>query len=162
MLLMFARLGLRAGEVVALELDDIDWRTGELVVRGKGGVHDRLPLMQDVGEALAASLRDRPRTSSRRVFLRSRAPHRELRRAASVSVIVHRALQRAKLNPPHRGAHLLRHSLATDMLRCGASMAEIAEVLRHRSPRTTEIYAKVDLAGLRTVAQPWPLKAGAR
>ena len=162
MLLLFARLGLRAGEVVALELDDIDWRAGELVVRGKGGVHDRLPLMQDVGEALAASLRDRPRTSSRCVFLRSRAPFRKMRRASSASAIVRRALLRAKLNPSLKGAHLLRHSLATGMLRRGATMAEIAEVLRHRSPRTTEIYAKVDLAGLRTVAQPWPLKAGAR
>jgi site-specific recombinase XerD len=163
-LLLLARLGLRAGEVVNLELDDIDWRASEIVVRGKGSVHDRLPLVQEVGEALAAYLRrDRPLlTESRRVFLQVRAPRCGFRGPATVSTIVARALQRAGLDPPEKGAHLLRHTLATGMLRRGATMAEIAEVLRHRSPRTTEIYAKVDVTGLRTLAQPWPGCGGVR
>jgi site-specific recombinase XerD len=160
-LLLLARLGLRAGEVVALELDDIDWRAGEIVVRGKGSIHDRLPLTQDVGEALAAYLRrDRPAVQSRRVFIRSRAPHRAIKGPQTVSTVVRRALQRAGLDPPIKGAHLLRHSLATQMLRRGATMSEIAEVLRHRSPQTTEIYAKVDVAGLCALAQPWPGDGG--
>jgi site-specific recombinase XerD len=162
-LLLLARLGLRASEIVKLELDDIDWRAGEIVVRGKGSVHDRLPLVQETGEALAAYLRgDRPRNRSRRVFLQVRAPRCGFRGPASVSTIVAQALQRAGLDPPQKGAHLLRHSLATGMLSRGATMAEIAEVLRHRSPQTTEIYAKVDIIGLRSLAQPWPSGEGAR
>lgn len=160
-LLLLARLGLRAGEVIALELDDIKWRAGVLTVRGKGRYHDQLPLLPDVGEALATYLRqDRPPCTTRRVFIRNRAPHRGFAHPSSLSTIVCRAVQRAGLHPSHKGAHLLRHSLATGMLRRGASLAEIGQVLRHRVPNTTEIYAKVDLQGLRTLALPWPRKRG--
>jgi site-specific recombinase XerD len=164
-LMLLARLGLRASEVVALELDDIDWRAGEIVVRGKGQQHDRMPLLQEVGEALATYLRrDRPCASTRRVFVRVRAPLRSFASRQAISTIVRRALQRADLRAPVKGvaAHLLRHSLATAMLRRGASMAEIGEVLRHRAPSTTEIYAKVDIGGLRSLAQPWPGSGGGR
>jgi len=160
-LLLLARLGLRAGEVVALRLDEIDWRAGKIVVRGKGLLRDYLPLLPEVGEALVTYLReDRPHLPTRRVFVRMRAPLRGFAGPSTVSTIVRRALQRAGLNPPVMGAHLLRHSLATGMLRCGASIAEIGEVLRHRCPSTTEIYAKVDSAGLRSLAQPWPVAGG--
>jgi site-specific recombinase XerD len=160
-LLLLARLGLRAGEVVRLELGDVDWRAGELTVRGKGRVHDRLPLSAEVGNALAAYLRDdRPRCTTRRVFVRVRAPHRGLNHPSAISTIVRRALARAGLTPPVKGAHLLRHSLATGLLRSGASLADIGEVLRHRVPSTTEIYAKVDLDGLRALARPWPAARG--
>lgn len=161
LLLLLARLGLRAGEVVRLELGDIDWRAGELTVRGKGLVHDRLPLLREVGEALVAYLRtDRPSCTTRRVFVRMKAPHRGFNHPSTVSTIVRRALERARLTPPITGAHLLRHSLATGLLRHGASLTEIGEVLRHRTPNTTEIYAKVDLAGLRALAHPWPVGGG--
>ncbi len=161
-LLLLIRLGLRAGEVVALELDDIDWRAGEMMVRGKGLIHDRLPLLTEPGEALATYLRtDRPQSPTRRVFVRMKAPHTGFAGPSTVSTIVRRALERAGLDPPIKGAHLLRHTLATGMLRDGASMEEIGEVLRHRSPNTTEIYAKVDVSGLRALAQPWPNLGGA-
>jgi len=160
-LLLLARLGLRAGEVIVLELDDIDWRAGVITVRGKGCYHDRLPLPTDVGEALAAYLRQhRPPCRTRRVFIRSRAPLRGFAHPSSISTIVCRALKRAGLQPDFKGAHILRHSLATGMLHRGASMAQIGEILRHRSPNTTEIYAKVDIRGLRSLALPWPLKGG--
>ena len=162
-LVLLARLGLRAGEVACLELDDIDWRAGKIMVRGKGLLHDRLPLLPEVGEALVAYLRrDRPSVATRRVFVRRNAPLRGFSRSSTVSAIVRRALERADLNPPLKGAHLLRHSLATGMLRSGASMAEIGEILRHRSPNATEIYAKVDLAGLCSLAPPWPVAGGER
>jgi len=162
-LLLLARLGLRACEVVALELDDLRWREGEIVVRGKGLIRDRLPLPSDVGRALALYLeRDRPPCSSRRVFLRGRAPRRGFGHPSTVSTIVMRALTRAGVAAPMHGAHLLRHSLATAMVRKGASLAEIGQVLRHRSPNTTEIYAKLDFDALRDVAMPWPTARGAR
>lgn len=162
-LLLLARLGLRAGEVVRLELGDVHWRTGELLVRGKGQFHDRLPLPKDVGEALTLYLtKDRTPCSSRRLFLRMRAPRRGFEDAAAVTSLVKRAIDRSGLSPPHRGAHLLRHSLATGMIRRGATMAEIGQLLRHRSPNTTEIYAKVDFDGLRSVALPWLGTGGAR
>lgn len=162
-LLLLARLGLRAGEAVSLELGDVDWRAGELTVRGKGSFHDRLPLPQDVGNALAAYLRtDRPPCPTRRVFVRMKAPHRGFNHPSTVSTIVRRAVERAGLTPATKGAHLLRHSLATGMLRAGASLAEIGEILRHRIPNTTEIYAKVDLDGLRAIARPWPQSGGGR
>ncbi len=162
-LLLLVQLGLRAGEVVALEIEDIDWRAGEVMIRGKGFFHDRLPLLTEVGEALAAYLRtDRPKTRTRRVFVRMNAPYAGFAGPSTVSTVVRRALARADLHPPTKGAHLLRHTLATGMLQRGASMAEIGQVLRHRSPNTTEIYAKVDLSGLRSLALPWPNVGGAR
>jgi site-specific recombinase XerD len=154
-ILLLARLGLRAGEIIVLELDDIDWRAGVITVRGKGCYHDRLPLPADVGEAIAAYLRQhRPKCKTRRVFIRSRAPLREFANPSSISTIVCRALKRAGLQPDFKGAHILRHSLATGMLHRGATMAEIGEILRHRAPNTTEIYAKVDIRGLRSLALP--------
>jgi site-specific recombinase XerD len=162
-LLLLVRLGLRASEVLTLELGDLHWRAGEIIVRGKGLVRDRLPLLPDVGEALALYLqKDRPAAGSRRVFLCRRAPHRGFAHPSTVSTIVARALVRAGLAPATRGAHLLRHSLATAMLRRGASLTEIGQVLRHRSPNTTEIYAKLDFDALRDVAMPWPTARGAR
>lgn len=162
-LLLIARLGLRAGEVVALELDDINWRDAELMIRGKGLYHDCLPLPQQVGKALAIYLQnDRPICSTRRLFITMRAPWRGFKNSTTVSTIVRRAVQRSGLNPSSKGAHLLRYTLATDMLRQGASMSEIRELLRHRSPNSTEIYAKVDIEGLRSIARPWPERGGVR
>jgi integrase len=155
-LLLPARLGLRAGEVASLNLEDIDWEAGEITVRGKGPRRDRLPLPPDVGEALAAYLCRRQRCATRRVFVTVRAPVRELSHQGSVGCIVERALTRVGLNPPRKGAHVLRHTLAVDMLRRGASLSEIGELLRHRRLDTTAIYAKVDLRALRALAPPWP------
>lgn len=156
-LLLLARLGLRAGEVVQLTLEDIDWEAGELLVRGKSAREERLPLLREVGQALSDYLRCRPTcTACRRVFLRMVAPYRGLSGSGTVSSIVQRSLARADLHPSHRGAHLLRHSLATQMLRCGASLTQIGQVLRHQRAQTTEIYAKVDLVALQALAQPWP------
>jgi site-specific recombinase XerD len=156
-LLLLARLGLRAGEVVAMTLDDVDWEAGVLSVRGKGNRRDRLPLPQDVGKALVHYLRHgRPRCSTRRVFVRMRAPRCGFAGSAAICDVVRRALARAGLDPAFKGAHLLRHSLATRMLRSGASLQEIGEVLRHCHPDTTQIYAKVDLNALRALAPPWP------
>ncbi len=141
-LLLLARLGLRGGEIVRLELEDIDWHPGELTVRGKGSVRSRLPLPCDVGDALATYLRrDRPRCATRRVFVRGRAPHRGFGHPSTVSTLVRVALTRAGVSAPMKGAHLLRHSLATELLRRGASLADIGDVLRHQQPQTTEIYA---------------------
>jgi len=155
-LLLLARLGLRAGEVVHLVLEDIDWQTGELIVRGKSARHGRLPIPHDVGQALAGYLRqDRPCCPSRRVFLRARAPYGEIASSATICDIVRNALSRAGLTPRFKGSHLLRHSLATHMLGKGSSLAEIGEVLRHQLPSSTEIYAKVNLVALRALAQPW-------
>jgi len=155
-LLLLARLGLRSGEVVHMELDDIFWETGEFIVRGKSARQDRLPLPHDVGEALATYLcHGRPRCSSRRVFIRMKAPHQGFSSSTAISDIVRRAFARAKLHRKRKGAHLLRHSLATDMLRQGASLTEIGEILRHQLAHTTEIYAKVAVAELKFLAQPW-------
>lgn len=155
-LLLLARLGLRAGEVAHLKLEDIDWDVGELIVHGKGQRQDRIPLPSDVGRALADYIRrDRPRCESRTVFIRLQAPLGGLR-GMGVASVVGRAIDRVGLKTPSRGAHLLRHSLATDLLRRGSSIPEIAELLRHRSPETTMLYAKVDLAALRRVPPPWP------
>ena len=157
MLLLLARLGLRAGEIVGLAFEDLDWEAGELCIRANGGNSDRLPIPQDVGVALTEYLRhSRPVCSSRQVFVRMRAPIRGFASSVAISTIVRRALDRAGLDPAHKGAHLLRHSVATQMLRQGASLAEIGELLRHRNQQTTMIYAKVDLDMLRPLALPWP------
>ena len=156
-LLVLARLGLRAGEIAKMSLDDIDWEAGELIIQGKGPRKDRIPLPCDVGEALATYLQHVRRVcSTRRVFIRTRAPYQGFSSSVAVCNVVERALLRAKLRPPYKGAHLLRHSLATNMLRQGVSLSEIGEILRHTSIATTEIYAKVDIVALRTLAQPWP------
>ncbi len=155
-LLLLARLGLRAGDVVHMTLDDIDWDAGEIIVNGKSDRQQRLPLPHDVGEALVRYLsHGRPRCPSRRVFIRIKAPHKGFSSSVAICNIVRRALVRAKLNPIFKGSHLLRHSLATKMLRGGASLAEIGEILRHQRLDTTQIYAKVDLAALSALAQPW-------
>jgi site-specific recombinase XerD len=157
-LLLLARLGLRAGEIAELRLEDIHWDAGEIVVKGKGHRRDRLPLPHDVGAALADYLRrGRPRCSARQVFLRTYAPCRGFVSGSSLSVsVVKTAIERVGLNPPHKGAHLLRHSLATDMLARGATLTEIGQVLRHQLTKTTQIYAKVDLGALRSLAPKWP------
>jgi integrase/recombinase XerD len=156
-LMLLARLGLRGGEVSALTLDDIDWERGEIVVHGKGQKLARLPLPADVGSALVDYLRqDRPVCPSRRVFIRVRAPKRGFISLSAICCIVRRALERAGLAPEFKGAHLLRHSLATHLLRRGASLVEIGQLLRHSQPDTTQIYAKVDITALRAIALPWP------
>jgi integrase/recombinase XerD len=153
-LTLLSRLELRAGEVAALRLSDIDWRAGELLVRGKGSRQERLPLPADVGDALAGWLaRGRPRCECVFVFTRVRAPHGGIS-ATAVSQIVRRACQRAGL--PLVGAHRLRHTAATEMLRAGGSLAEVGQVLRHRSRDVTSIYAKVDRLALAAVVAPWP------
>jgi site-specific recombinase XerD len=160
-LLLLARLGLRAGEVVALKLDDLDWRAGELIIRGKGLFQDKMPLPSDVGDALAAYLcRDRPSCQTRQLFVCMRAPRRGFAGPSTVTTIVRRALNRADLHPELKGAHLFRHSLATSMLRSGANMKDIGDILRHRAPNTTEIYAKVDFDALRSLAHIWPIGGG--
>ncbi|MGI9362113.1 MAG: tyrosine-type recombinase/integrase, partial [Parasphingorhabdus sp.] len=156
-LLLLARLGLRAREVVRLELDDIDWSQGWLTVHGKGRQERPLPLPHDVGEALVSYLKDgRPECTCRRVFVRSRAPFDRLKSHSDVCQIVRRAIVRAGIDAKFGGAHQLRHALAVDMLRQGLSLTEIGQMLRHRSPEATRRYAKVDLDGLRAVALPWP------
>jgi integrase/recombinase XerD len=153
-LLLLSRLGLRIGEVATLRLDDLDWRAGELVVCGKGSRQERLPLPVDVGEAIAAWLRHgRPACQSRFVFTRARAPHDGLH-PSSLTSVVHRACARAGL--PRVGAHRLRHTAATEMLRAGSSLRDVGQVLRHRSSEVTSIYAKVDRRALRAVVRPWP------
>jgi site-specific recombinase XerD len=156
-LLLLARLGLRAGEVVALTLDDIDWEEGHLTVRSKGGRWTRLPIPNDVGKAMADYLANgRPPCKDRHVFVRQHAPRRGLSASTCVSALVRSALLRSGVESACKGAHLFRHSLATDMLRKGSSLREIGEVLRHRSPDTTQLYAKVDLPSLESLALPWP------
>lgn len=157
-LLLLARLGLRAGDIVQLRLQDIDWKGAWLHVCGKSRRQARLPLTQEVGQALVAYLQqDRPLTDTDAVFVHCRAPFHAFRSHCAVSAIVGRALRRAGVTRPSRGAaHLLRHSVATSMLRHGASLQDISILLRHRSVETTQIYAKVDVMALREIAQPWP------
>jgi site-specific recombinase XerD len=160
-LLLLARLGLRAGEVVGLSLEDLDWDNGLIRICRKGSRWAQLPLPSDVGAAIAAYLQsDRPPCSSRRVFLRHKAPIRGFAHTICVSSIVRRTLLAAGIDSKRTGAHLFRHTLAVDLLRNGASLGQIGDVLSHRSPNTTALYAKVDVAALRAVALPWP--GGAR
>jgi len=156
---MLARLGLRRGEVAALKLEDVDWRAGELRIAGKGRRSERLPLPADVGEAIVAYLQDgRPATAlDRSLIVRVRAPHRGLT-GGGITQIVFAAAARAGLGPIH--SHRLRHTAATQMLRAGASLEEVGQVLRHRQVLTTAIYAKVDRDALRQLARPWPETGG--
>jgi site-specific recombinase XerD len=164
MLLLMARLGLRAPEVIAIQLDDIDWRAGELLVRGKGQLHDRVPLPPDVGEALAGYVRYDRISTSRSLFVTLRAPNGPFIGGQVVNAILKDAFAATGVKPPspYVGSHVLRHSLATNMVRKGASLAEVSDVLRHRSRSSTMIYAKLDTDGLRSIARPWPARGGVR
>jgi integrase len=157
-LLLLARLGLRAGDIRGMRLGDVEWNEGALRVRGKGRREVRLPLPQDAGDALLDYLeRARPRVDDDRMFLRSSAPYRAFAGPCAVSDVVRLALKRTGIaSPPSRGTNLLRHSAATGMLRAGATLDAIGAVLRHRSTDTTAHYAKVDIAMLRQIAQTWP------
>lgn len=157
-LLLLARLGLRAGDVVQLRLGDLDWKEAAISVLGKGRRQTLMPLTQEIGDAIASYIKDgRPQTAVDTLFIRSRAPFRALANHCAVSMIAAQAMHRAGVVCPSRGAaHVLRHSVASSMLRQGESLQEIAGVLRHRSTATTEIYAKVDVITLRQIAQPWP------
>lgn len=157
LLLLLARLGLRAGEVVALTLDDFDWEAGLVTVRGKGKRVAQMPLPSEVGTAIANYISTgRPQCSSRRVFIRAKAPLTGFANSIAVCSLVDKALERAGVESQYRGSHVFRHSLATRMLQHGASLPEIGDLLRHRRPDTTRIYAKVDLVALRSIALPWP------
>lgn len=156
-LMLLVRLGLRAHEIWSLTLDDIDWRNGHLTIRSKGTGAELMPLPTDVGKALTAYLTDgRPASRSRAVFVRLHPPHTQLAGSGSVTTIAARAFRAAGVDAPCKGAHVFRYTLATQMLRHGASLREIGQVLRHRDEDTTRIYAKVDLTRLRTLAMPWP------
>ena len=157
-LLLLARLGLRASDIVHLRLSDIDWEDASIQVCGKGRRQARLPLSQAVGQAIVASLKNgRPQIDADTLFIRCRAPFDAFSSSGAISDIVDRAFRRAGVARPSRGAaHLLRHSLATSMLRKGTSLQDIAVVLRHRSIDTTQIYAQVNMPSLRQIAQPWP------
>ena len=156
MLLLLARLGLRAGDVVALRLGDIEWKLGRLCVVGKGRRETWLPLPQDAGDAILGYLEaERPASAIDHVFLTARTPIRPIR-SSGLRDVVGRAIERAGVQAPSRGTHLLRHSLATRLLREGATLDMIGAVLRHRDVNTTAIYAKVDVGLLGQVAQPWP------
>jgi site-specific recombinase XerD len=156
--MMLAKLGLRANEVATLTLDDIDWRSGEMLVRAKGRQRARMPIPPDVGAAVVAYLRGaRPKSSCRRLFLRTRAPRVGFTSSIAITKIAKTALERAGIRGfAHQGAHLFRHSLATELLRCGATLSQIGQLLRHRSHDATRIYAKVDIDTLRTLSLPWP------
>jgi site-specific recombinase XerD len=155
-LLLLARLGLRASEVAQLRFADIDWRNGSIAVCGKGRRHEKLPLPQEVGDAILRYLNQgRPSLKVPEVFTTVRAPFRPMTRA-SVTHVVRSALSRTGIKAPINGAHVLRHSAATTMLRQGATLAGVGAILRHRSPMTTAHYAKVDFGLLSEIAQPWP------
>lgn len=164
MVLLIARLGLRAPEVIAMQIDDIDWRSGEIVVRGKGNRHDRVPLPADVGEAVADYIRLERVTTTRALFVTERAPHHPFKGGQILNSILQDAFTRTGLTPPapYVGSHVLRHSLATSLLQRGAPLEEISDTLRHRSRATTMIYARLDVDGLRSIAQPWPIAGGAK
>ena len=157
-LMMLARLGLRANEVATLTLDDIDWRSGEMLVRAKGRQRARMPMPPDVGTAVVAYLRDgRPTASCRQLFLRSLAPNVGFASGCAITMIAKSALGRAGIRGyAHEGAHIFRHSLATELLRSGATLSEIGQLLRHESHDTTRLYAKVDIEALRALSPSWP------
>jgi site-specific recombinase XerD len=159
MVLLMARLGLRAPEVIAMRIEDIDWRAGEVIIHGKGQRHDRVPLPEEVGQALADYIQRDRVTTFREVFVVDRAPHRPFKNSQLLNVVLKSAFKKTGVKPPapYVGSHVLRHSLATQLVRRGASLDEIANLLRHRSRASTMIYAKLDVEGLRSIAQPWPV-----
>jgi len=156
-ILLLARLGLRAGDVAGLCIADIEWETGTLRVSGKGGYQVRLPLPQDVGDAILDYLACRdPIRDCDHIFIRSIAPYRPFKRGDGVSSVVKCVMKRAGVVSPSKGAHVLRHTAATQMLRHGVPLDRIGLVLRHRGIDTTAYYAKADVHSLKEIAQPWP------
>lgn len=162
MVLLMARLGLRSPEIIAMQLDDIDWRNGEICIRGKGGFRDKVPLLQDTGEAIANYIQHERKGTSRYLFVASRSPHKPFKDAQVLNTILTQALETTTIPRPkqYTVSHILRHSLATNLVQKGASLEEIANTLRHRSRQTTLLYARQDIEGLRTIAQSWPLSKG--
>jgi integrase/recombinase XerD len=160
MMLTLARLGLRAIEVIAIQLDDIDWRAGTILIRGKGKRYDRMPLPEEVGRAMVDYIRNGRRGSSRTLFLSSKVPYRPFVDAQILNTVLRAAFAETGLKPPQKyvGSHLLRHSLATGMLREGASLDEVGDMLRHRSRASTAIYARYDVEALRSIARTWPVE----
>jgi site-specific recombinase XerD len=159
MVLLIARLGLRSPEVIAIQIDDIDWRSGEIIVRGKGQRHDRVPIPADVGQAIADYIQLDRVTTTRTLFVTERAPHGPFKGSQILNNTLKDAFRRTGLKPPPPfvGSHILRHSLATSLLRRGAPLEEISDTLRHRSRATTLLYARLDIDGLRSIALPWPV-----
>ncbi len=164
MIMMMARMGLRGPEIIAIKLEDLDWRLGEVLIRGKGRLHDRMPLPHEVGTAIVDYIKNERRGSSRYLFVSTRAPFKNFADSQIVNWILSKTYNATGISPPQSyvGAHILRHSLATDLLRNGASLEEISDVLRHRSPSTTSIYAKYDVDALRALAPSWPDQEDAR
>ncbi len=158
MLMLIARLGLRPPEVTAIELDDIDWRAGEILIRGKRQLHDRMPMSAEVGEAIVDYIKNERRGPDRALFVSVKPPFKRFKDAQILRWILRDAYDATGISPPQAyiGTHILRHSLATDMLRKGASLAEIGDVLRHRSAMNTTIYAQHDVDALRSISRPWP------
>lgn len=158
MLMLIARLGLRAPEVTAIELDDIDWRAGEILIRGKGQLHDKMPMAAEIGEAIVDYIQNERRGPDRALFVSVRPPFKRFKDAQILRWILRDAYDATGITPPQAyiGTHILRHSLATDMLRNGASLSEIGDVLRHRSPLATTIYAQHDVDALRSISRHWP------
>lgn len=158
MLMLIARLGLRPPEVTAIELNDIDWRAGEIVIRGKRQLHDRMPMSAEIGEAIVDYIKNERRGPDRALFVSVKPPFKRFKDAQILRWILRDAYDATGISPPQAyiGTHILRHSLATDMLRKGASLAEIGDVLRHRSAMNTTIYAQHDVDALRSISRPWP------
>lgn len=162
MALLMARLGLRSTEIVAMQLEDIDWRNGEIIIRGKGGFHDKTPLLEDIGEAIADYIQHERHGSFRSLFVANSKPHKPFQDAQILNSILSQALETTDIPKPkhYTVSHILRHSLATNLVQQGASLEEISNTLRHRSRQTTLLYARQDVDGLRTIAQSWPLAGG--
>jgi site-specific recombinase XerD len=162
MVLLLARLGLRPEEVIRIQIDDIDWRAGEITIHGKGKRSDRLPLPDDAGQALVDYIRQDRVAESRTLFVSVRPPHRPFKNAQVLNMVMRDAFAKSGLTPPppYACSHILRHSLATNLVRRGASLDEVSNLLRHRSRSTTMLYARMDMDGLRSIALPWPGEGG--
>lgn len=164
MVLLMARLGLRSPEVTALQLEDIDWRKGEILIRGKGGYQDKAPLLQEIGQAIADYIRQERKGTSRHLFVTNRSPYKPFKDAQILASVLKQGLKKTTIPQPkpYTVSHMLRHSLATNLVQRGASLEEISNTLRHRSRQTTLLYARQDISGLRTIAQSWPLTEGSQ
>jgi integrase/recombinase XerD len=162
MVLLMARLGLRSQEVIAMQLDDIDWRNGEILIRGKGGFNDKAPLLKDIGESITDYICHERKGTCRDLFLASRSPYSPFKDAQILNTVLRQAFDKTDIPRPkqYEVSHILRHSLATNLVQKGASLEEISNTLRHRSKQTTLLYARQDINGLRTIALSWPLKKG--